>query len=251
MTRAGARPHVIVGECGGAVNTAKCQALGWGRLRVARRYLPYAGERWAFDNGAFRFWSQGQPYDWTTFERQRVDVERMVLEGGHPPPLFGVVPDLVAEGEVSLRFSLAWLDRWRETELARLLRPAPIPPYYGALVIPWYLAVQDGMTPAMLEAPHPFGARGHGPPIICHVEGIFLGGTTAWKEATAAAWRSLVDRWGGRLHYARAGTVRKLRHAHAVGADSVDSALMLRSHQKFSAYATAWAALDSRSTTTL
>jgi hypothetical protein len=75
---------------------------------------------------------------------------------------------------------------------------------------PWYLAVQDGMTPdAVLEVVHLFA-------------GIFLGGTDRFK-LTAYRWSRLARFADKAFHYGRAGTLRKIRHAYAVEADSLDS----------------------------
>lgn len=74
----------------------------------------------------------------------------------------------------------------------------------------WYLAVQDGMTTGMV-APHAHS-----------FSGIFLGGSDDFK-LTADVWAAFSHSFGLKFHYARAGTINKLRHALRVGASSIDS----------------------------
>lgn len=61
-------------------------------------------------------------------------------------------------------------------------------------------------------------------PVDNYFDGIFLGGSTAYKM-TAKYWCDYAHSKGKLFHHARAGTLKKLRHATAVGADSCDSAL--------------------------
>ena len=79
----------------------------------------------------------------------------------------------------------------------------------------WYLAVQDGMTPADIE------------PVINMFAGIFLGGTDVFKR-TVRTWREWTSERGLPLHWGRVGTARRLREAIDVGVDSVDSATPVR-----------------------
>lgn len=86
------------------------------------------------------------------------------------------------------------------------------------------IAVQDGMEPADLQ-PH-VGSK----------VGVFLGGSTEWKLATAETWGRWcaaqpcrhplgtpeAPRTGCWFHFARVNTDRRFRLAHAAGADSVD-----------------------------
>ena len=244
------RPLVLTGECGG-VTAAAIRRAGWGRLKVARRYRPEAGEPWGLDNGAWRYFARGLAPDWTVFERQVDDVCAIVLHEGHHWPMFAVAPDLVAQGAASLALSAEWMARWHGAWRAHTdapPAPATAPAQdarYRFLAIPaWYLAVQDGMDPAAtLDRGHPAFYAG-GVPMGLAFAGVFLGGTAPWKEATARAWRAAADRWGMRLHYARASSARKLRHAFDVGADSVDSTQPLWTIAGREAYARAHARLD-------
>jgi hypothetical protein len=146
----------------------------------------YPYEPWGFDNGAFKAWSKGEKFPDKIFLKRLDKAYRVSTD-----PLVAVCPDVVAGGLDSLEFSLGWLRR--------------LPSDW-----PWYLAVQDGMThESVAEVVHLFS-------------GIFLGGTDRFK-LTAYGWSRLAHSCGKKFHYGRAGTLRKLAHAHAVEADSLDS----------------------------
>jgi hypothetical protein len=181
---------VLVGDASSRRIVAELQALGWGRMRVERRRTPWRGEPWALDNGAFKCWKLGLPWDAGRFLGM---VDWALTQA--TPPLFGVLPDVVAAGAASLDHSLAWRARLPEA-------------------IRWYLPLQDGMREADV-LPH-----------IERLSGLFLGGTDAFK-ATAARWCRLAHAHGLRFHYARAGTACKVAAAFRVGADSLDSAFPL------------------------
>jgi len=236
------RPVVITGEFTGK-NVPWIQTRAIGRMKIARNWTPYPGEPWALDNGAFRMWNaaqkSGQPvsYVWKEFEKRLAEAAELARKG--TPPLFVVIPDQVAD-ECSLEYSLRWLEELEQNGLEELDPMAWVyGPRYGAM--PFYLAVQDGMTPEALEAMVDVETD---EPILAKFAGIFLGGSVAWKERTAASWRSLTRAWGMRFHYARAGTPRKLRHAHEVGADSVDSATFLWTVDRREAFYQAWLGLE-------
>lgn len=163
---------------------------------------PWEGEWWGFDNGAYRDWLRGAPFDGDRFLRR---VERAAKRG---VPYLAVAPDLVAGGARSLEFSLAWLDR--------------LPREW-----PWYLAVRDGMSLADVAA------------VLDRFAGIFLGGTDRFK-AMAPHWAALAKKHGKPFHYARAGTRRKLLHARASGADSVDSVVPIWIPERLRQYARWW-----------
>lgn len=162
---------------------ARIRDLGWGRVFCGRP-SPYPGEPWALDNGAFAAWKGGKAFDVEKFAAHAVDVAPM-------RPLFGVLPDIVGQGDASLRLSLDWLPKLPQS-------------------VPWYLAVQDGMNALAVE-----GA-------LERVAGLFLGGTTAFKS-TAPFWSAMAHRAGRRFHYARVSTRRHVRAAVECGADSCDS----------------------------
>ncbi|WP_457679206.1 hypothetical protein [Thermovibrio sp.] len=180
--------------------------------KIARFYIrkpirPYPGETWGFDNGAFGDYLKGKEFDSDRYKRA-LEGALKIAEKFHPPCL-AVIPDIVGGGQKSLELSLNWLDRE--------LRHIPFN---------WYLAVQDGMNveevkEALLSYPQ--------------IRGLFLGGTDEFKK-TAKVWSSLAHSLGRKFHYARAGSVRKVKEAIRAEADSLDSALPLWSKEKLSRF---------------
>jgi hypothetical protein len=179
---------LLVGECGGW-RVRGMQQRGWGRMFVVRRITPYPGEPWGFDNGAFVAWRLGQPWpeqDWLRRLEAAVKID--------PAPQLAIVPDVVGSTE-SLPVSLRWI---------RQLRGGPAGGW------PWYLALQDGMTPAGVER-------------VMHLfDGLFLGGTDRFKRE-AAVWAALARSRGLAFHYGRASTFERLEHALEIGATSADT----------------------------
>jgi hypothetical protein len=133
---------------------------------------------------------------WTAFQHQLpfdteafLEAYRKLGKGAD----FVVLPDIVAGGYRSLEFSMSWLPRLGDC--------------------PNYLAVQDGMVDADL----PSG-----------IEGIFVGGTTEWKENTLPMWGSAARRQGIKLHVGRVNSARRIHLCEAVGADSFDGSSVSR-----------------------
>jgi len=118
-------------------------------------------------------------------------------------PALAALPDIVAGGLRSLEFSLAWLER--------------LPDW------PWYLVVQDGMRLEEVE------------PELPSVAGLFLGGTTRFKQS-ALLWARLAHAHGKRFHFARAGTLARIELAQRVGADSLDSSFPLWTRERFDTF---------------
>jgi hypothetical protein len=154
---------------------------------------------WFYDNGAFRDWKANENFNITRFMRDMrritVDIEFKRIY----PPDFFVVPDLVAAGNDSLDESSSWLHilRGRGFKL--------------------YLAVQDGMEPdGVVDI------------IDQHYDGIFVGGTTEWKEKTGATWTDMGACLDVPCHIGRCGTPKKIKWAHSIYATSIDSSLPLR-----------------------
>jgi hypothetical protein len=187
---------ILLGDTRSKKNVSFLQDHGWGRMFATDRSIPlYPYEPWGFDNGAFVAWTNGEQFPEETFLK-RLDKALLVPSD----PIVAVCPDIVAGGMESLEFSVRWLER--------------LPSYW-----PWYLAVQDGMTHnAVTEVAHLFS-------------GIFLGGTDKFKR-TAYGWSRLAHCCDKKFHYGRAGTLRKLAHAHAVESDSVDSTFPLWSNSR-------------------
>lgn len=187
---------VMVGECTGR-RVPRLQELGWGRMWIARgrNIYTYEGEPWGFDNGAFRDWVREEPFNEAAYLRSIKSAE-----ASGSIPYLAVLPDVPAGGTDSLKFSMEWLEKL----------PQPWP---------WYIAVQDGMTPADLTD-------------LDRIHGLFLGGTNTFK-ATAGEWCDWAHAHGLRFHYGRAGTQEKVRHAMEVGADSLDSAFPMWNEERW------------------
>jgi hypothetical protein len=194
-------PQVFIGEFTSRRHKAnRLLRYGWGRMWASKRPQNLRrNEPWAFDNGAYSAWAAldrpnpGRPdvfpmgTFWKRLEWCAANIDRT--------PTLAVVPDIVCGGSDSLDFSLKVL---------------PLLP----TTYPWYLAVQDGMDPGDVER--------H----IKAFSGIFLGGSDEFKQS-AKVWSKLAHSHRRKFHYARCGTVRKLKHAISARADSVDSALLV------------------------
>ena len=162
---------------------------------------PRSDEPWALDNGVFSAWKSGDPWRASVFLRSLEKAREL------PPPVFAVLPDVVGGGVASITHSMRW----------RAVLPE----------MPWYLAVQDGMSREDVAA------------VLPELAGLFLGGTDDFK-ATAPVWRDLASKHGKRFHYARVSTEHRLRAAIDVGADSADSTQMLWSKEHFTRFERWW-----------
>jgi hypothetical protein len=100
-----------------------------------------------------------------------------------------VLPDIVMGGLPSLGLSISWLDR-----------------VDGRVLIP----LQDGMRPRHVE--HYLSGR----------VGLFVGGSTEWKEASLPMWGAVKRRTGCWLHVGRVNSARRIRLCALAGADSFD-----------------------------
>lgn len=201
--------RILVGECTGQLGQ-KVEELGWGRMWIARscNIYTYPDEPWGFDNGAYRDYSQGQSFNEVAY---RKSLGRAIEHG---VPYMAVAPDIVAGGERSLAFSVAWRHALPD-------------------LFPWYLAVQDEMNVVEVGKELESGRW----------KGIFLGGSTSYKS-TATYWRRMAHSFGLRFHYGRCGTPTKLEHAYAVGADSIDSAFPMWTTERWNTFVRAWKRLE-------
>lgn len=143
---------------------------------------------WGYDNGAFADAKSGLSFDVVQFWN---DVRRMLVEEWHPT--LCVLPDVPFHGGASFLESCLW---------ARSLPRS----------LPWYLAVQDGMSPELVERAL----------VEWDLYGIFVGGSTEFKS-TLPTWVRLAHRHGRRCHFGRASNVERIVWANDVGADSADS----------------------------
>lgn len=186
-----------VGQTRSAKLTEKLRLLGIGEATQPDEWPPRRTP-YFLDNGAFKLWTSGQPFNEERFMRV---VERVDSEG--PQPEFIVVPDKVAD-PASLEYSLSWV--------ARLQGVAPLA-----------LVVQDGMTEQQVEAAVKKG-----------FSVLFVGGSLKWKFETAPAWVRLAKRLNIPCHIGRIGTRGRARWAREIGASSVDSCTPLFSEGNLS-----------------
>jgi hypothetical protein len=165
-------------------NLAALRDAHWRLLVSAKGELRTEGMRYALDNGAWSAFVQQQPFDEAAF---LVALEKLG-EGAD----WIVLPDIVAGGSASLDFSLKWKERLRGMPTRMLI------------------AVRNGMQIDDVAS------------LLCPAVGIFIGGTTEWKEVTAHAWGSLARRRHCHLHVGRVNSARRIRICAAAGADSFD-----------------------------
>lgn len=181
--------QVLIGDGSGKHLKNTCQKYGIGRMLAQNWPDLYPHEPWGFDNGAWGFFQKGIDFDEALF---LVRLNRAMTIGW--TPYLAILPDMVGKGDLSLELSLSWINQLPQWS--------------------WYLAVQDGMTVAkVIDNIHV-------------VDGIFLGGTDQYKKF-GGYWCKLAHHFGKKFHYGRAGTLNKVAHAIAIGADSLDSAFPL------------------------
>lgn len=187
--------RLYVGQTRSAELVRRLWLLGIGEC-TARGELPPRRRPWFYDNGAFKDWTAGKPFDAEEFLRDMDAIYRSIDR-----PEWIVLPDRVAGGLDSLAFSERWVHRCRG-------------------LAPLYLAVQDGMRPADVE------------PMVRHLAGVFVGGTLKWKIRAAREWAAWARERELRCHVGRVGTPRRVQWAQRIGVDSIDSALPLWSEDK-------------------
>ena len=174
------------------------------------------GFRYGIDNGRFADFQAGLkaglgeslPFN----DEMAAAFERLIDRLGDKADWI-VAPDTVLGGMASLDLSKRWLNR--------VLATCP-------LVL---IAVQDGMEPADLDS------------LVSTNVGIFLGGSTEWKEATMEMWgrfcasrpfphphgRDETPPGGGcYYHVGRANSARRIALAQASAADSFDGSSVTR-----------------------
>lgn len=164
-------------------NLDALRGAGWHLLVSARGVLRHEGFPYALDNGAWTAFQKGEPFDEAAF------LKAIDLLGAGAEWI--VIPDIVSAGHTSLGFSLSWLPRL--AHFPRLL-----------------LAVQDGLKPS--DVSHLLSPR----------IGVFLGGSTEWKESTMRDWGAICRRRGAWFHVGRVNTRIRIRLCKDAGADSFD-----------------------------
>lgn len=144
------------------------------------------GFRYGLDNGAWTAHQSGDPWDAVLF---RDAVESMGRDAD-----WIVCPDVVGKMAESLTRTREWFP-WLTRTHPRIL-----------------IAVQDGMTPDHID-----DLVGAGRWV-----GVFIGGTTGWKEASMAMWGEYKKKKDFYLHVGRVNTVRRIEMCARAGADSFD-----------------------------
>lgn len=165
-------------------------SAGWRLLVSARGVLRNEGFPYALDNGAWTSFQKGEPFDVHAFEAA-LDA----LGGGAD---WVVAPDIVGGGQRSLDLTCSWLDY--------LLS--------GSRLV--LVAVQDGLTPADVR------------PLLNDRVGLFLGGSTEWKLATAVGWGKLAAEARCYYHVARVNTRQRIFLCAEAGAHSFDGSSVTR-----------------------
>ncbi len=165
-------------------NLNALRSAGWRLLVSAKGVLRTENMPYALDNGAWSAFQAQEQFDEAAFLRA---LDRLGANAD-----WIVIPDIVAGGVRSLDYSLSWLPR------------------LTSLDVPLLLAVQDGMTPNLVR------------PLLNSRIGIFVGGSTDWKLATALQWGQVARAAGCWLHIGRVNTIKRIQLCAAAGADSFD-----------------------------
>jgi hypothetical protein len=142
------------------------------------------GFRYALDNGAWTAYRQGKAFDDRAFV---VALRKLGRDAD-----WTVLPDVVCGGMASLDTSLRWM-RVVLDESPRAL-----------------LAVQDGMVAGDVRGF--LGSR----------VGLFVGGSTEWKEKTMGTWAKLGREVGCWVHVGRVNTARRIAICTSEGVTSFD-----------------------------
>lgn len=174
--------------------------LGFGECCV-REEFPPRRVPYLLDNGAYKDFTRGEKFDGDKWAKCLTKLHASKIQR----PDFIVCPDIVAGGMESLTFSKSHVFTLR-------------------FIAPVYLAVQDGMNGSAV------GANMH------LYSGIFVGGSSQWKERTGRFWVELAHSLGKPCHIGRVGTVRKVLWARAINADSIDSSFPLWSAEHLEAF---------------
>jgi hypothetical protein len=104
------------------------------------------------------------------------------------------VPDVVGDHAATLRLFGWWCDEWRSE--------------YACIPFPLAFVLQDGCRPA--DVPWD------------EIVAVFVGGSTRFKLRESEALVTAAKTHGKLVHVGRVNTLRRLRFAHDLGADTVD-----------------------------
>lgn len=172
-------------------NVEALRAAGWRLLLSPDIHTLHDGFQYGLDNGAWGSYQSGREWDRKAFRA-------LVMRYGADAD-WVVVPDVVGNSFDSLARTRQWL---------------PFCLDYCPRVL---IALQDGMHPRMV---HPLPVTGR--------IGFFVGGTSAWKEASLPMWADLARKIGVWLHVGRVNTARRIRRCQSVGAHSFDGTSVTR-----------------------
>lgn len=171
-------------------NRAALKRAGWRILLGPMQSLSHFGMPYALDNGAWTAHASGEEWVAAPFQK-------MVTRLGQNAD-WVALPDIVEGGMASLARSLEWL-HYVLTKTNMVLIP-----------------VQDGMEP---------GA------VCCHLGpnvGIFVGGSTRFKEDTMGMWAAMARAHNAWCHVGRVNSVRRINLCAAAGATSFDGSSVSR-----------------------
>lgn len=169
---------------------AALRSADWRVLLSPATGLKSYGLPHALDNGAWSAFIAKRDFDQDGF---RDAVAKIGADAD-----FVVIPDIVEGGLESLKLSLQWVEWTLERTRVGLI------------------AVQDGMGDTDIL------------PLIGPRLGVFVGGSTIWKEATMARWSALARSRGAICHIGRVNTVRRIALCAAAGATSFDGSSVSR-----------------------
>lgn len=157
---------------------------GWRILVSARGVLRTEGFAYALDNGAWTAHVRGEPFDGDAF-REAVDQLGAAAD-------WVVLPDVVGDCASTLRLSATWAPKLADHRRM--------------------LVLQDGVTSADVDAfraDHP-------------LHGVFVGGSTTWKDANIPRWSEWAHERDLVCHVGRVNTLGRLMACVEAKADSVD-----------------------------
>ena len=154
-------------------NLGALRDAGWRLLCSPVQPRPAVGFGYAVDNGAWPIHTAGRAWDDGADLAFRLLVDRIGAGAD-----WVALPDVVMGGRASLELTLRYLgEAW----------PCPV-------LIP----VQDGVTEAEIR------------PLLSARVGVFVGGSTDWKELTAARWATLTGEVGAYCHVGRVNSRRRI-----------------------------------------
>lgn len=163
-------------------NISVLREHGW-RLLLTPDIRTDHGMPYAIDNGAWGCHQRGESFNSLAFCE-------LVTSHGRGADWI-VVPDIVEGGIESLRFTAEWLPRLEG-------------------IAPLLVAIQDGYTREDVE------------PWLGPTVGLFLGGSTAYKEQMMPFWGRIAKETGCYYHVARVNSKRRVKLCAMAGADSID-----------------------------